>query len=48
MTVVHKVATTYQSDFQYQACDSMEGLESDNIMKNVEHQVHSKNVVYKI
>ena len=48
MTVAHKVATTYQSDFQYQSCDSMEGLESKNIMKDVEHQVHNNDVLYKI
>ena len=45
MTVVHKEVTTYQSDQQYQPCDSMEDLESEIIMEDVEHQVHGINIV---
>ena len=48
MTMVEEVATTHQSNFQYQDHDSMEGLESENIKKDVEHQVHSNNIVYEI
>ena len=49
MTVVQEIAMTGHSSHQYQAVsDSMEGIESDHIMEDLEYQVDTNNIVHKI
>ena len=49
MTVVQEIAMTGHSSHQYQAVsDSMEGTESDPTMEDLEYQVDSNNIVYKV
>ena len=49
MTIVQEIAMTDHSGHQYQAVsDSMESTESDPTMENLEYQVDSNNIVYKV
>ena len=49
MTAVQEIAMTGHSSCQYQAVsDSMEGIESDHTMEDLEYQVDSNNIVYKV
>ena len=49
MTSVQEIAMTGHSIHQYQAISvSMEGIESDHTMEDLEYQVDSSNVVRKI
>ena len=49
MTAVQEIAMTGHSSHQYQAVsDSMEGIESDPTMEDLEYQVDSNNIVYKV
>ena len=50
MTVVQEIAMTGHSSHQYQEAvsDSMEGIESDHIMEDLEYQVDTNNIVHKI
>ena len=48
-STVQEIATTGHSSHQYQAVsDSMEGIESDHTMEDLEYQVDSNNIVHKI
>ena len=49
MTAVQEIAMTGHSSHHYQAVsDSMEGIESDHTMEDLEYQVDSNNIVYKV
>ena len=49
MTTAQETAMTGHSGYLYQAVsDSMEGIESDPTMEDLEYQVDSKNIVHKI
>ena len=49
MTVVQEIAMTGHSGHQHQAVsDSMEGIESDRTMEDLEYQVDSNNLVGNI
>ena len=49
MTVVQEIAMTGHGNHQYQAVsDSIEGVESDRTMEDLEYQVDSNNIVNKI
>ena len=48
-STVQEIAMTDHSSHQYQAVsDSMEGIESDHTMEDLEYQVDSNNIVHKI
>ena len=48
MIAVEEIPVTSHSDHQYQPCDVLVGLKSECTMEDMEYQVHTNKVLYKI